>query len=219
MGIEKIIPREEHLALFLPLLAASATGQKITTYCHFIAGPRKADELDGPEEVHLVLLDNGRTRVAQGDYREILHCIRCGACLNVCPVYRQASGHAYGHVYSGPLGAVLAPALEGVETMGDLSKASTLCGACEEVCPVKIPIPRLLLQLRDESVRKGAVKDSIPWSAFAAGATQPWAWKTGLSLMPMAFPLAKSSQGGYGEAHELPKPDGVSFRKWWRGRS
>lgn len=219
MGIEKIIPREEHLALFLPLLAASATGQKITTYCHFIAGPRKSDELDGPEEVHLILLDNGRSKVAQGDYREILHCIRCGACLNVCPVYRQASGHAYGHVYSGPLGAVLAPALEGVETMGDLSKASTLCGACEEVCPVKIPIPRLLLQLRDESVRKGAVKDPIPWGAFAAGATQPWAWKTGLSLMPMAFPLAKSSQAGYGEAHELPKPDGVSFRKWWRGRS
>jgi len=152
MGIEKILPSEGDLPLFLRLLTGSATGQRITTYVHLISGPRRRDEQDGPKEVHLVILDNGRSKVLNGPYRDILRCIRCGACLNVCPVYRQASGHAYKHVYSGPLGAVLGPALEGVEKLPDLAKASTLCGACEEACPVKIPIPKMLLQLRDEAV-------------------------------------------------------------------
>ncbi|MFZ4508512.1 MAG: LutB/LldF family L-lactate oxidation iron-sulfur protein [Fimbriimonas sp.] len=219
MGIEKLLARESDLPLFLRLLAGSATGQRLTSYTHFIAGPRRSDEEDGPREVHVILLDNGRTRVLAGKYREILRCIRCGACLNVCPVYRQASGHAYGHVYSGPLGAVLAPALEGIEKLGELAKASSLCGACEEVCPVKIPIPRMLLELRDEATQAGVIKEVIPWKAFAAGATQPAGWRMGLKLLPMAkFAPGGPAKQGWTESRELPEIEGRNFRKWWNSR-
>lgn len=217
MGIEKMLARESDLPLFLKLLAGSATGQQLTTYIHLITGPKREDEVDGPTEVHLVLLDNGRSRVMEGPYRDILRCIRCGACLNVCPVYRQASGHAYGHVYSGPLGAVLAPALEGIDKLGHLAKASTLCGACEEVCPVKIPIPNMLLKLRDEATRMGAIKDPVQWGIYAAGATNPGPWRLGLSLLPMASKIAPHPmKTGWGEFHELPHREGRSFRDWWK---
>lgn len=219
MGIEKILPGESDLPLFLRLLAGSATGQKLTTYVHLISGPRREDELDGPGTVHLVLLDNGRSKVLNGPYREILRCIRCGACLNVCPVYRQASGHAYGHVYSGPLGAVLAPALEGVEKLGHLAKASTLCGACEEVCPVRIPIPSMLLRLRDEAVRAGAVHDPAQWGMYVQGATHPWQWKAGLTMLPMASKLPHPMKSGWTEFRELPSRQGRDFRRWWHDRS
>lgn len=218
MGIEKVIPQEADLATLLPLLAASATGQAITTYVHLISGPRREDELDGPEEVHLVLLDNGRSDVLAGPYKEILRCIRCGACLNVCPVYRQASGHAYGHVYSGPLGAVLAPALEGVRAIGDLAKASSLCGACEEVCPVKIPIPDLLLKLRDEDYRAGVAKDGVPWKWFGKGAASALAWKAGLTLLPVASKLPHPLKTAWTDNRSLPKREGRDFRSWWSSR-
>ena len=185
MGIEKVLPREADLPLFIRLLACSATAQQMTSYVHLISGPKR-EEKDGPDEVHLILLDNGRSKVLNGKYKDILRCIRCGACLNVCPVYRQATGHAYGHVYSGPLGAVLAPALEGVDKMGYLSKASSLCGACEEVCPVRIPIPKMLLELRDEAHRVGSIQDDAPWHLFARAAVSGWKWRTGLKLLPMA---------------------------------
>jgi L-lactate dehydrogenase complex protein LldF len=216
MGLEKIVPSEVDLATFIPLLAGSATGQKITTYVHFIAGPSGSE---GPEEVHLILLDNGRSRILGSPYKDILRCIRCGACLNVCPVYRQASGHGYGHVYSGPLGAVLAPALEGVHSMGDLAKASTLCGACEEVCPVKIPIPHMLLMLRDEDFRKGVAKDGIPWGAYDFGAQRPFLWRAGLSMLPMAEAMPSKLKSEWKEFRDLPERKGRSFRGWWRGRS
>jgi L-lactate dehydrogenase complex protein LldF len=216
MGIEKIVPSEADLATFIPLLAASATGQKITTYVHFIAGPTGTE---GPEEVHLILLDNGRSNILKGQYKDILRCIRCGACLNVCPVYRQASGHGYGHVYSGPLGAVLAPALEGVEHMGDLAKASSLCGACEEVCPVKIPIPHMLLMLRDEDFKKGVARDGIPWSTYDFGAKRSFLWKAGLSMLPMAEAFPSKLKSEWKEFRDLPERKGRSFRGWWRGRS
>jgi len=217
MGIEKMLPREQDLPLFLKLLAGSATGQSLTTYVHLIAGPRREDEIDGPSEIHLVLLDNGRRKVLAGPYKEILRCIRCGACLNVCPVYRQGSGHAYGHVYSGPLGAVLAPALEGVDKLGYLAKASSLCGACEEVCPVKIPIPRMLLQLRDEGTRTGAIKDPANWNLYATGAVKAGRWKTGLKLLPMATGVVPHPmKSGWGEFHELPHREGRTFRDWWK---
>lgn len=214
VGIEKLVPRDADLPLFLRLLGLSATGQQLTTYTHFIHGPRREDEPDGPKEVHVVLLDNGRRRVAAGPYRSILRCIRCGACLNVCPVYRSASGHGYEHVYSGPVGAVLAPALEGVEKLGDLAKASTLCGACEEVCPVKIPIPDLLLKLRDEAERKGSPEEfgKLDWTWFGQAATDAKKWRTGLKLLPLAklAPL-----GGWGESHATPEREGRDFRMWW----
>ncbi len=219
MGLEKVLPSETDLPLFLRLLAGSATGQQMTTYIHMISGPRRKDEMDGPKEVHLVILDNGRSKVLNGPYKEILRCIRCGACLNVCPVYRQASGHAYNNVYSGPLGAVLGPALEGVEKLPDLAKASTLCGSCEEVCPVKIPIPRMLLQLREEANRKGLVKEMIPWSMFSVGSTSGFRWRLGLKMLPLA-PIAKHpAKSGWEEFKDLPTKEGRDFRKWWNGRS
>ncbi len=215
MGIEKILPRDADLALFLPLLSGSATGQHLTSYVHLIQGP---SGYDGPEEVHLVLLDNGRSRVLSGEYRDVLRCIRCGACLNVCPVYRQTSGHAYGHVYSGPIGAVLAPALEGVERYGKLAKASTLCGACQEACPVKIPLPEMLLRLRDESERAGVLDRQPLWGAFRFGAIHPTLWRAGLVMLPMVEKIGGKSMRDWTDTRELPQREGDSFRGWWHDR-
>ena len=151
-GIEKVVPRLADLAVLLKLLARSATGQHITVYTSLVGGPRAAGEKDGPEQFHLVLVDAGRIEMLGGTYREALCCIRCGACLNACPVYRKIGGHAYGHVYSGPIGAVIAPLLEGLERHGELPQASSLCGACLEACPVKIDLPRMLVDLRRDAV-------------------------------------------------------------------
>ncbi len=219
MGIEKVLPREGDLPLFLRLLAGSATGQKLGSYVHFISGPRRPDEIDGPRDVHLVLLDNGRTQVMAGKYKEILRCIRCGACQNVCPVYREASGHAYGHVYAGPIGAVLAPALEGVEKLGDLAKASTLCGACQEACPVQIPIPRMLLELRDDAYRAGVIHEGIPWGAFAFAASSSWRWRAGLKMLPVASTAPNPLKKGWTDSRAMPSRVGRSFRRWWNERS
>ncbi len=155
MGIERLVPTLDDLSVMLQVLARSATGQKITVYTNLITGPRRKGEADGPDEMHVVLVDNGRTRVLGSQVAEILYCIRCGACLNVCPVYRAIGGHAYGSVYSGPVGAVLTPALGGVAPWSELPHASSLCGACREVCPVRIDIPRMLLIERDEGRRAG----------------------------------------------------------------
>lgn len=154
VGIEKLIPRYEDLSLFLTVLARSATGQKSSTYVSFITGPKKNTDIDGPEEFHLVLLDNGRSRIlASEETRESLYCIRCGACLNNCPVYRQVGGHAYGWAYSGPIGAIITPQLMGIDKAPELPFASSLCGACHDVCPVKINFPKVLLELRKRVVQ------------------------------------------------------------------
>jgi L-lactate dehydrogenase complex protein LldF len=148
MGIEKVIPSMADLSHFLEVLARTATGQKLTTYTNFISGPRCKGEADGPREVHVVMLDNGRTKMlADPVLREALYCLRCGACLNVCPIYRRVGGHAYGSTYPGPIGSIVSPSLFGGATAA-LPFASTLCGACREICPVKIDIPRILLHLR-----------------------------------------------------------------------
>jgi L-lactate dehydrogenase complex protein LldF len=158
MGIEKVIPKLADLPHFLEVLARTATGQKLTTYTNFINGPRGEGDLDGPREMHVVILDNGRTTMlADPVLREALYCIRCGACLNVCPVYRHIGGHAYRSPYPGPIGSIISPNLVGSAT-GHLPFASTLCGACKDVCPVKIDIPRILLHLRwKETAGEGAV--------------------------------------------------------------
>lgn len=151
MGIEKVVPRLDQIPPLLRLLTGSATGQLITTYVNMISGPRKEGEKDGPTEVHLILLDNGRSRIlADPQLRQTLQCIRCGTCLNHCPVYTRIGGHAYGFVYPGPIGKILNPQMAGIEQAGVLATASSLCNACEEVCPVKIPIPQLLRRLRRE---------------------------------------------------------------------
>jgi len=175
MGIEKLVPTMADLDRFLKILARSATGQKLSVYTTLLRGPRRPGEDSGPDELHVVLLDNGRTRMLAGDTAEILGCIRCGACLNACPVYQSIGGHAYGSVYPGPVGAVLTPALQGLGVFGELPQASSLCGACREVCPVRIDIPRMLLALRRRSVEEIGAPAWIRYGmrAYAAAATRP----------------------------------------------
>ena len=153
MGIEKVIPSMTDLMLFLAILARSATGQKLSVYTTLVRGPRHPGELEGPEEFHLILMDSGRAAQIAGPLREALYCLRCGACLNVCPVYRQIGGHAYGHTYPGPIGILLTAMLKGDRSVKELAHASSLCGACHEVCPVRIDIPRMLVGLRERLYR------------------------------------------------------------------
>jgi len=168
-GMEKLVPSLEDLGVFLRLLARSATGQRITSYTTFISGPRRRNDEDGPEEFHLVLVDNGRLNLlSDPDLREALYCIRCGACLNACPVYQKIGRHAYGWVYSGPIGAVVTPVLVGVKQAKELPFASSLCGACREVCPLKINIPHMLLRLRSRVVEGGGGEKG------AASARERW---------------------------------------------
>ncbi|MGG2201511.1 LutB/LldF family L-lactate oxidation iron-sulfur protein [Paenibacillus validus] len=157
MGMERLVPTYDDLEVMLNLLARSATGQKLTTYTSMITGPRREGELDGPEELHLIILDNGRSaQLGDPVFQEVLHCIRCAACLNACPVYRHVGGHTYGSVYSGPIGAVLTPLLQqDMKEAGQLAYASSLCGACYEACPVKIPLHDMLVQLRARKVKQG----------------------------------------------------------------
>jgi L-lactate dehydrogenase complex protein LldF len=155
MGIDKVVPSLSDLVVFLAILARSATGQKLSVYTSLVRGPRRPGELDGPDEFHLVLMDNGRAAQIAGSLREALYCLRCGACLNVCPVYRQIGGHAYGHTYPGPIGILLTAMLHGTQAVGDLAHASSLCGACKDVCPVRIDIPRMLVELRERVDREG----------------------------------------------------------------
>ena len=150
MGVEKVVPSMSDLMVFLAILAKSATGQKLSVYTSLVQGPRRGGELEGPEEFHLVLLDGGRIAQIDGPLREALSCLRCGACLNVCPVYRQIGGHAYGYTYPGPIGILLTAMMEGTEAVRDLAHASSLCGACADACPVRIDIPRMLIELRRE---------------------------------------------------------------------
>ena len=168
-GIEKVVEKLEHVVPLLSLLPRSATGQNITTYVHMISAPRQSGELDGPDEVHLILLDNGRTQAyADEQLRATLQCIRCGACMNHCPVYARIGGHAYGTTYPGPIGAIISPHMLGLEATYPLAFASTLCGACSEVCPVKIPIPDILVRLRNEAMAKPASDDATLRGSGAA---------------------------------------------------
>jgi L-lactate dehydrogenase complex protein LldF len=247
VGIEKLVPRDRDLGVFLNLLARSATGQSLSVYTEFLSGPRARTQPDGPDQMHVIFLDNGRSEVLGGDYREILRCIRCGACLNVCPVYRQASGHAYRGVYSGPVGAVLTPLLAseapeaseasagpqasagrnaGFLAFADLPRASSLCGACNEVCPVDIPIPDLLLRLRDRGQRAGAHSPAMApatMKGFAQLASRPWAWRralaTGRLLGLVPAPLRPRALRVWGQTHALPPWRGGVFRKWLAART
>src|SRR6185295_11704131 len=147
MGMEKLLPRFADLGVFLKLLARTASGQAMTQYTNIITGPRRPEESDGPEQFHVVILDNGRRRILDTEYRDVLRCIRCGACLNACPVYRTIGGHAYGSVYPGPIGSLLTPLFNGLPAHADMPQASSLCGACFDACPVKINLPEMLIKL------------------------------------------------------------------------
>jgi L-lactate dehydrogenase complex protein LldF len=228
VGLEKLVPRDRDLGLFLNLLARSATAQSLTVYTEFIAGPKSATQPDGPEEMHVIFVDNGRTEVLASECREILRCIRCGACLNVCPVYRQASGHAYRAVYPGPVGAVLSPLLAGKKfpELADLPKASSLCGACNEVCPVNIPIPDLLLRLRNKGKQEHAPLSSIgvpPMGGWAVLASQPFLWSAALTggrilnHVPAAWIPVPALQAWQAQ-RTLPAWQGGEFRRWLKQR-
>ena len=212
-GIEKILPRLEDLATFWPVLATSGTGQPITTYATLIGGPRRPGEADGPQEFHVVLVDNGRSSLlAHEEEREVLHCIRCGACLNICPVFRHIGGHTYGHPYPGPIGSVLVPRLAG-EKYEHLSYASSLCGACTSVCPVKIDLHHHLLHNRRDFTKAGNTKlgDRLKFRLWSAAMRSPKLYALGGWL------TRKSLRAIYG----LGMSGGIldPMRKWNRSRA
>jgi L-lactate dehydrogenase complex protein LldF len=236
-GIEKVIPRAQDLAVFLKLLARSATGQLLSVYASFLSGPRRAGEVDGPDEFYVVLLDNGRTKLLPDkDKRQSLYCIRCGACLNTCPVYRKIGGHSFPWVYSGPIGAILTPQFMGAAHEPGLPFASSLCGACAEVCPVKIDIPKILLELRRDVKELETQQKSNRWEKLAF---RGFAWlMTHPRLFEMAGRIAASmspSEDGrwirnvppmmnrppvqaWLSQRDLPPAPSKSFREMWRQR-
>ncbi len=227
MGIEKMIPRFEDLSVFTRLLARSGTGQKLTVYTNFITGPRLTGELDGAEELHLILMDNGRSKLLGTDFEEALYCIRCGACLNVCPVYRQTGGHAYGSTYSGPIGAVITPLLKGTKEAKDLPFASSLCGACWEACPVGIPLHDLLLKLRNRQVQEGVRGrgERLAFKGFENTMKSPALYKISGKMGRVAQkPLKKDGSvrplpgpfGAWTDTRELPPLAEKSFRDLWK---
>ncbi|MFQ5537122.1 MAG: LutB/LldF family L-lactate oxidation iron-sulfur protein [Gemmatimonadota bacterium] len=213
VGIEKILPRLEDLAGFLQLTARAATGQPVGTYVSLIQGPRRADEPDGPEEVHVILVDNGRSHLLDDDTAwEVLRCVRCGACLNTCPVYRQTGGHPYGWAYSGPIGSILAPGLLGLEEAHPLPFASSLCGACADVCPVRIPIPDLLLYWRRRAVEAGLTPgwERLGMKAFGAAAADARLFRAAEALL-RRVPWERGGRalpvlGGWMEGRAPPRP-------------
>lgn len=220
VGIEKLLPRFADLALFLPLAARAATGQRLSTFVSLIQGPAGEGE-EGPLEVHVVLVDNGRTALLHDpEAWETLRCLRCGACLNACPVYRQTGGHPYGYVYSGPIGAVLDPGLLTLEEAYPLPYASTLCGACLEACPVKIPIPKLLLAWRHRAVEEGLTPswEHGAMRAFRKVMESPALYRLfskglrGLPLPQDLLPLLKAWTEGRGPLKPSPKP----FHELWK---
>jgi L-lactate dehydrogenase complex protein LldF len=228
-SIEKIVPTLNDASTILRVLARSATGQEISTYTTFSTGPRRPGDPDGPEAFHVVILDNGRTEMLAGALREALRCIRCGACINHCPVYQAIGGHAYGAVYPGPIGSVLTPALYGLESARDLPHASTFCGRCEEVCPMRIPIPNMLRHLREREVVMARTM------GLGARALRAWAFlarRPGLYRRVTAFcvgmlrllsgrrgavrslPLASS----WTAHRDVPVPEGGTFMRQWEAR-
>jgi L-lactate dehydrogenase complex protein LldF len=226
VGMEKVIPRLADLPVFLKLLARAATGQTLSVYTTLLTGPRRPGERDGPEEFHLVLLDNGRSKVLATPFRESLQCIRCGACLNACPVYRRIGGHAYGGVYSGPIGSILTPLYDSVQENPHLPHASSLCGACQAACPVRINIPHMLIGLRElqHQAKRSRGEDLAYW-VWKEVLRRPWLYHLAvrgarLALRPFARDgwlrrLPGAGAGWTGE-RDFPAPAARSFRERWK---
>ena len=225
-SLEKIVPTLEDATTILRVLARSATGQDMSVYTTFCTGPKRADDLDGPEDFHIVLLDNGRTKMLGTEFHDMLRCIRCGACLNHCPIYKSVGGHAYGWVYSGPMGAVLIPNLIGLDEAQHLPNASTLCGKCEEVCPMRIPLPRMLRSWRKRQFEqdKTSFVSRAALKAWAALARRPWLYRLAVAA-PVAVLAALGRDNGrfrwlpFGRGwttlRDLPAPEGGTFISRW----
>lgn len=228
-GVEKVVPTLEDFATLIRLLPRSATGQSISNYVSLLTGPKRKGDLDGPEHMYFVILDGGRTGLLGGEFEEMLRCIKCGACMNHCPVYQKIGGHAYGWVYPGPMGSVLTPSYTGIEKALDLPQAATLCGECHVVCPVKIPLPDLLRKLREQQFSRGLRpwKEKAAFRAWAFVAQRPalyrvlsrigikaMAWwgkrKGGIHSLPMA--------SGWTDQRDFPVPTGETFSKLYQQR-
>ena len=230
-GIEKVLPRLEDLALFLPMLAVSGTGQQLTCYNTMIGGPRQTHETDGPEEFHVILLDNGRTKLlADPEQREALHCIRCGACLNACPVFRNVGGHAYHTTYQGPIGSVITPHLRDLEEWNHLSYASSLCGACTEVCPVHIDLHRHLLQNRRNAVHSGYSSwiERLSFQIWSMAMQSEKAYNLSTHILRFGQKLFRilgvensplSPLHRWSQSRTLPQIPEETFRAWWKKRN
>lgn len=229
MGMERIVPTWEELEVLVSLLTRATVGQKLTSYFTAITGTRLEDEIDGPDEYHLVILDNGRSKILGTEFQSALHCIRCAACLNVCPVYRHVGGHAYGSIYPGPIGAVLTPLLDGYEDHQELPYASTLCAACTEVCPVKIPLHEQLIRHREIIVEKNKTPkmEKLAMKGFAKWASTPAAYKLSAQFARSALkPWTKNetiTKGpgplkGWTNERDFPAPSKQSFRSWYKKR-
>ncbi len=230
MGMERIVPTWEELDVLVTLLTRSAVGQKISTYLTANTGVRLEGEVDGPEEFHLVIVDNGRSKILGTEFQEALNCIRCGACSNVCPVYRHIGGHAYNSVYSGPIGAVLSPLLDGYENHQELPHASTLCGACTEACPVKIPLHEQLIMHREKMVELGISPkvEKIAMKGYAKWASTPSAYKLSANLARTTLtPWIKNEQISKGpgplkkwtHSRDFKAPSKETFRSWYKNRT
>jgi L-lactate dehydrogenase complex protein LldF len=229
-GIEKVLPTLEDLATVLRLLPRSATGQSISNYVSLLTGPRAQDEPDGPEHMVFVLVDGGRTGLVGSEFQDMLRCIRCGACMNHCPVYQKIGGHSYGWVYPGPMGSVLTPSYIGVEKALDLPQASTLCGECHVVCPVKIPLPDLLRKLREKQVERHLrpLSERLGLHAWAFFAKRPALYRLatgiGVRFLRMLGGKGKSIArlplgAGWSDYRDMPAPSGKTFRALYKERN
>jgi L-lactate dehydrogenase complex protein LldF len=226
-SIEKLVPTLEDVAQILRVLARSATGQDMSVYTTLSTGPRRADDPDGPREYHVVLLDNGRSNMLGTEFADMLRCIRCGACLNHCPVYQAVGGHAYGWVYSGPMGAVLTPSLVGLDKGGHLPNASTFCGRCESVCPMRIPLPKMMRHWREREFERhlSPLRQRLALRFWAFFAKRPWLYRqaTALAMRGLAFLGRKNGNfsqlafaDGWTATRDFPAPQGTTFQEQWR---
>ncbi|EMM0382035.1 iron-sulfur cluster-binding protein [Pluralibacter gergoviae] len=227
MGMERLAPTFEEVDVLITLLARSAVGARLTGYNTWLTGPREAGNVDGPEEFHLVILDNGRSQVLGSAFRDVLRCIRCGACMNTCPAYRHIGGHGYGSIYPGPIGAVISPLLGGYRDFKDLPYACSLCTACDSVCPVQIPLSKLILRHRRVMAEQGMTPkaEQRAIKMFAYANSHPGLWKVGMVAGAQAAswfikggkaPLNIGAIGDWTEARDLPEADGESFRSWFK---